>query len=91
MPDSVQFLLFTGILVFFYHSIHVIIDGGTRHDSRLLSSIHGKLVDIIGRQGILYESPVCNPALKHLLCLIVDAVIIHVHVVRELGFRPVNI
>ncbi len=53
--------------------------------SCLLSSIHRKLIDVISRQRILHESPVCDPALKHLLCLIVDAVVIHIQPHPETG------
>ena len=91
MADPVDLLLLSGILMFLYDLVHIIIHGAARHDSCLAASVHGKLVNIIAGRFVLDKGSVCDSGIQKLLRLLVYTICISIHIVRELGFRPVNI
>ena len=91
MADAVLLLVFSGILMLFDDPVYIVIHCAAGHDPGLAASIHGKLIQIIGRIGICYIYALFDLAVKKLPGLFIYPVIICVYLCRKLCLRTVNI
>ena len=89
VPDPVHFFVFSGILMFFYHLIQIIIYGCTAHQPSLTPAIHGKLIKIKTGILILNKLPLCLHFPKRITGSFVYLIRIHIRPLRKLRLRTV--
>ena len=89
VTDAVLFFLLACVLVFHNHTIQIIINGSTCHQTVLHSSVHRQFIDVIAFLLFRNKITVCHHIPQNIMRFLIHFLIIHIHVVRKLSLSSV--
>ena len=90
MTNTVPLLIFSGKLMFFYHSVQIIVHRAAACNTGLSFSPSCELINIIAGLLILNKDPFCLHCRKIFFCFFVYDAVIWIGSFRKVDLRPVH-